>query len=111
MAHFKPPHHDLHCLQIKLFSSLVHKELRELAHHSVIDSTFKTDSTSIFIIFSTLPTNAVLTNRIYNRSLIQTEKSQLEDKRIMRKRGLPLTHWLGFLGLPRRPMFDYFSYL
>ena len=28
MAHHEPPHQDLHCLQIQLFSSLVIKELR-----------------------------------------------------------------------------------
>ena len=27
MAHHEPPHQDLHCLQIQLFSSLVVKEL------------------------------------------------------------------------------------
>ena len=27
MAHYEPPHQDLRCLQIKLFSSLVVKEL------------------------------------------------------------------------------------
>ena len=27
MAHYKPPHQDLRCLQIQLFSSLVLKEL------------------------------------------------------------------------------------
>ena len=27
MAHDEPPHHNLHCLQIQLFSSLVLKEL------------------------------------------------------------------------------------
>ena len=28
MAHYEPPHQDLRCLQIQLFSSLVVKELR-----------------------------------------------------------------------------------
>ena len=27
VAHYEPPHQDLHCLQIQLFSSLVVKEL------------------------------------------------------------------------------------
>ena len=27
VAHYEPPHQDLHCLQIQLFSSLVLKEL------------------------------------------------------------------------------------
>ena len=29
VAHYEPPHQDLRCLQIQLFSSLVVKELRE----------------------------------------------------------------------------------
>ena len=29
VAHFEPPHQDLHCLQIQLFSSLVLKELND----------------------------------------------------------------------------------
>ena len=29
MAHYEPPHQDLGCLQIQLFSSLVVKELNE----------------------------------------------------------------------------------
>ena len=28
VAHYEPPHQDLRCLQIQLFSSLVGKELR-----------------------------------------------------------------------------------
>ena len=31
MAHNEPPHQDLHCLQIQLFSSLVVKELSDEA--------------------------------------------------------------------------------
>ena len=27
VAHYEPPHQDLHCLQLQLFSSLVGKEL------------------------------------------------------------------------------------
>ena len=48
---------------------------------------------------------------------MQTEKSQPEGKWIMLETrffefpALPLTRGLGFLGLHRRPMFDYFSYL
>ena len=30
VAHDEPPHQDLHCLQIQLFSSLVLKELNNL---------------------------------------------------------------------------------
>ena len=30
VAHFEPPHHDLCCLQIQLFSSLVLDELKRL---------------------------------------------------------------------------------
>ena len=30
MAHHEPPHQDLHCLQIQLFSSLVVKELNRV---------------------------------------------------------------------------------
>ena len=30
VAHYEPPHQDLHCLQIQLFSSLVVKELKGL---------------------------------------------------------------------------------
>ena len=30
MAHYEPPHQDLRCLQIQLFSSLVVKELRNI---------------------------------------------------------------------------------
>ena len=61
--------------------------------------------------------DARVTTRIYHRSLMQTERSQFECKRIMPKRGLPsfrhypLTRGLGFLGLHRRPMHDHFSYL
>ena len=59
----------------------------------------------------------MLRKRIYHQPSIQPEKSQPEGKRIMnaRKRGLPsfrhylLTRGLGFLGLHRRPMFDFFS--
>ena len=29
VAHYEPPHQDLHCLQIPLFSSLVLQELKE----------------------------------------------------------------------------------
>ena len=30
MAHYEPPHQDLHCLQILLFASLVLKELNNI---------------------------------------------------------------------------------
>ena len=32
MAHYEPPHQDLRCLQIQLFSSLVVKELKVAPH-------------------------------------------------------------------------------
>ena len=60
--------------------------------------------------------SASLINRIYYRSPIQTEKSQLEGKRIMLKTRFTrytsfphysLTRGLGFLGLHRRLMTDY----
>ena len=57
------------------------------------------------------------TNRIYHRSSMQTENSLPEGKRIMPERrsteflNYPLTRRLGFLGLHRRSMIDYFSYL
>ena len=34
VAHYEPPHQDLGCLQIQLFSSLVVKELRNEFHFS-----------------------------------------------------------------------------
>ena len=51
--------------------------------------------------------------RIYHRSLMQTEKSQPEGKRIMQETRFTEFPALSvdLLGLHRRPMFDYFSYL
>ena len=42
MAHLEPPHQDLRCLQIQLFSSLVFRELRTL---HVLFRKQKTDNT------------------------------------------------------------------
>ena len=56
-------------------------------------------------------------NRIYHRSPMQTEKSQPEGKRIKPETrftefpALSVHPRVGFLGLHRRPMFDYFSHL
>ena len=53
-------------------------------------------------------------NRIYHRSPMQIENSQPEGERIMPETSLPsfrhypLIRGLGFLGLHRRPMFDFF---
>ena len=64
--------------------------------------------------FPHLPIKAFEINRIYHRSPMQTEKSEVEGKRIMQKRGLPsfphypLTLELGFSGLHRRLMTVYF---
>ena len=55
--------------------------------------------------------------RNYHRSSMQTEKSQPEGKRIMPETrftsfpALSVDPSLGFLGLHRRPMMDYFFYL
>ena len=35
VAHFEPPHQDLRCLQIPLFSSLVVKELKSEVGHDL----------------------------------------------------------------------------
>ena len=56
-------------------------------------------------------------NRIYHRSPMQTEKFQPEgtwimpDTRFSEFPALSLTRGKGFLGLHRRPMFDYFPCL
>ena len=58
-----------------------------------------------------------MTNRICHRSLMQTEKFQPMDKRIMLGMrfvvfpALSVDPSLGFLGLHWRQMIDYFSYL
>ena len=36
MAHYEPPHQDLRCLQVQLFSSLVLKELRHMSAPSCL---------------------------------------------------------------------------
>ena len=57
------------------------------------------------------------TIRIYHQSPVRTEKNQAEGKFIMSKTrftefpALSVDPRLGFLGLHRRPMVDYFSYL
>ena len=45
VAHYEPPHQDLRCLQIQLFSSLVLKELKlvENMHSSAIIEQFMND--------------------------------------------------------------------
>ena len=56
-------------------------------------------------------------NRIYHRSLMQTEKSQPESQRIMPETrctsfpALSVDPRVGISRLHRRPMIDYFSYL
>ena len=40
MAHYEPPHQDLRCLQIQLFSSLVVKELNMEKNTSTGDKVF-----------------------------------------------------------------------
>ena len=36
VAHYEPPHQDLHCLQIQLFASLVLKELNVRTHNDLL---------------------------------------------------------------------------
>ena len=50
MAHYEPPHQDLRCLQIQLFSSLVAKELIQVA--CLIKMTTKTGFTVIYTLAS-----------------------------------------------------------
>ena len=59
----------------------------------------------------------VIINKSQHRSSMQTEKSQSEGKRIMPETrftefpALSVDPGLGFLGLHRIPVFDYFSHL
>ena len=41
MAHYEPPHQDLRCLQIQLFSSLVVKELSLLVSNAIQSRMFE----------------------------------------------------------------------
>ena len=61
--------------------------------------------------------SGIYTNRIYHRSLRQTEKSQTEGKQILPETrfiefpALSVSLRMGFLGLRPRPKIHYFSYL
>ena len=48
VAHYEPPHIDLCCLHIQLFSSLVLKELNSVLH---IKAVFQDNSEMIFLMF------------------------------------------------------------
>ena len=53
MAHNEPPHQDLRCLQIQLFSSLVVKELRVRIILENVDITYKCYSCVLSVIDNT----------------------------------------------------------
>ena len=49
MAHYEPPHQDLRCLEIRLFSSLVVKELK-----TYLQQTVKIENTILVTLISSL---------------------------------------------------------
>ena len=54
MAHYEPPHQDLRCLQVLLFSSLVVKELRHLFYYNPISMFFLKIKGGILVVLNFL---------------------------------------------------------
>ena len=69
MAHYEPPHQDLRCLQIQLFSSLVVKELKNTTVRflNALDCICATDATEMVSQYG---------NRVYS----ETECSALANR-------------------------------